>query len=179
MAGEDQRTNTSATKSLGTYNFGVLRMIFKDEPEECLNCDVSIFGNGSHDQCDYSFKAQFRFPNGGIGEATTLLRGPLLWKPSKARVMYKEAVVHDTSLPPIQEKIRTRQVTLHGFMQAIIWHRIDVKDSFVIRDKADHQPVRTWVESQSHKAYNCHDTGSDLAGLPVEFVSSPARGICE
>ncbi|CZR56600.1 related to Oxidoreductase [Phialocephala subalpina] len=136
---------------LGTYNFGMLRMIFDDEPEECLTCDTSIFGDGIHDKCDYDFKAEFRFPNGGIGEATTTMRGPILWKPSEARVTTKEVVVLDNTLPPAQEK-----------------HRIDVKDSYVIRNKEDHQPVRKWVEPKSHNAYTYKEAGGEFADLPGE-----------
>lgn len=96
--------------ALGTYNFALLRMIFGDEPEECLSCDTAVFGDGIHDQCDYSFKAEFRFPNGGTGEASTSLRGPLLWKPSEARVTHKEVVVPDKTLPDTQEKLRTVRI---------------------------------------------------------------------
>jgi hypothetical protein len=103
-----------------TYNFGILRMIFEDEPEECLTCDATIFGDGIHHKCDYSFKAKFHFPNGGIGEATTTMRGPILWKSSEARVTTREVVVLDKALPPTLEKVLTRQVTLHGFMNTVI-----------------------------------------------------------
>ncbi|KAJ5669869.1 oxidoreductase [Penicillium macrosclerotiorum] len=154
--------------NLGTYNFGMLCIIFNDEPEECLKCDTSIFGDKLHDKCDYDFKAQFRFPGGGIGEATTSLRGPVLWKPSEARVTMCEVVIPDTSLPPTQEKIRTRQKTLHGFIHSFIWHRIDVNDSYVIRDTRNRQPLKSWVESQSHKAYSFKEAGGHFANLPGE-----------
>ncbi|RYP42282.1 hypothetical protein DL767_000446 [Monosporascus sp. MG133] len=153
---------------LGTYNFAVLRMIFKDEPEECLTCDTTVLGDGIHDHCDKDFKAQFRFPNGGIGEATTTLRGSIWWKPSEARVTHKEVVVSDKTLLATQEKVLTRQVTLHGFMHAILWHRIDVKDSYVIRNKADRRPVKKWVESSSHKAYTFKEAGGQFVNLPGE-----------
>jgi predicted dehydrogenase len=153
---------------IGTYNFGILRMIFNDEPEECLTCDTTIFGDGIHDKCDYAFKAKFRFPNGGIGEATTTMRGPILWKPSEARVTTKEVVVLDKALPSAHEKVLTRQVTLHGFLNAIIWHRIDVKDSYVIRNKVDRQPIKKWIESKSHKAYSYKKAGGKFANLPGE-----------
>lgn len=100
----------------GTYNFAMLRMIFLDEPEECLSCDTITFNDGVHDQCDHTFTAQFRFPNGGIGEATSTLRGSILWKPSEARVTTREVLVPDKTLPSTQEKALTRQVTLHGFL---------------------------------------------------------------
>lgn len=153
---------------MGTYNFGILRMIFSDEPEECLTCDTRIFGDGVHDKCDYDFKAKFRFPNGGIGEATNSLRGSILWKPSEARVTMRETVVLDTTLPSTQEKALMRQVTLHGFTHAFIWHRIDVNDSYVIRNKADREPVKKWVESTSHKAYTYKEAGGEFANLPGE-----------
>ena len=154
--------------ALGTYNFAILRMIFEDEPEECLDCDTSVWKDGIRDLCDYDFRAHFRFPNGGLAEATATIRGPILWKPSEARVTHKAVVVPDESLPDFQEKVRTRQVTLHGYMHAILWHRIDVKDSYVIRNKADNRPVREWVESSSHKAYSYADAGGKFADLPGE-----------
>ncbi|PYH88055.1 putative oxidoreductase [Aspergillus ellipticus CBS 707.79] len=154
--------------NLGTYNFAILRMIFNADPVECLSCDTSIFGDGIHDKCDYDFKAQFRFPNGGIAEATTTLRGSIFWKPSEARVTMREVVVPDKSLPEDQEKVRSRQITLHGFIHAFIWHRIDVKDTFVILDTVDGSPVKRWVESTSHKAYTYQEAGGEFGDLPGE-----------
>ncbi|KAJ6009566.1 hypothetical protein N7499_005036 [Penicillium canescens] len=153
---------------LGTYNFGVIRMVFDDDPVECLTCEPGIFGDGIHDQCDTDFKAKFRFPNGGIAEASTTMRGPIWWKPSEARVTHKEVVVDDKSLPATQEKLRTRVVTLHGFIHAFIWHRIDVKDTFIIRNKGDRTPLKTWTESKSHKAYSYKEAGGEFANLPGE-----------
>lgn len=154
--------------ALGTYNFGVMRMIFQGEPEECVSCDTSVLGDGVHDQCDYHFKAQFRFPNGGIGDATTTIQGPLLWKPSEARVTHRAVMVADKTLPDGQEKVRTRTVTLHGCMHAVLWHRIDVRDEYVIREKKDGRPVRKWVEASSHKTYSFRDAGGEFAELPGE-----------
>ncbi|KAJ5087757.1 Oxidoreductase N-terminal [Penicillium angulare] len=153
---------------LGTYNFGVIRMIFNDNPIECLSCEPGIFGDGIHDQCDTDFKAKFRFPNGGIAEASTTMRGSVLWKPSEARVTHREVVVDDKALPAGKEKVCTRIVTLHGFIHAFIWHRIDVKDSFVIRDKRDRRPVKSWTESKSYKAYSYKEAGGEFAELPGE-----------
>ncbi|KAH8896002.1 putative oxidoreductase [Thozetella sp. PMI_491] len=153
---------------LGTYTFAMLRLIFKDEPEECLSCEPTTLGDGIHDKCDTQFKAKFRFPNGGIAEATATLAGSLLWKPSEARVTTKAIVIPDKTLPDTQEKVRTRQVTLHGFLHAIIWHRIDVKDTYIVRNKADHRQIKTWVESTSHKAYSFREAGGEFASLPGE-----------
>lgn len=153
---------------MGTYAFAMMRMIFDNEPEECLSCDTNVFGDGEHDKCDYDFTAQFRFPNGGVGEATASLRGSIFWKPSEARVSMREIVVPDKTLPPMQEKVRMRQVTLHGFLNAVLWHRIDVKDTYTIRNTTNLQPVRTWVESKAHKAYTYKEAGGDFKDLPGE-----------
>jgi predicted dehydrogenase len=56
--------------AMGTYNFSALRLIFDAEPEECLVCDTNAYTDGVHKSCDYDLQAKFRFPNGGIGEAT-------------------------------------------------------------------------------------------------------------
>ncbi|KAJ5585467.1 Oxidoreductase N-terminal [Penicillium hispanicum] len=137
---------------LGRYNFGVIRMIFDDDPVECLTCEP----------------AKFRFPNGGIAEASTTMRGPILWKPFEARVTHKEIVIDDKSLPATQEKLRTRVVTLHGFIHAFIWHCIDVEDTFVICNKGDSRPIKTWTQSKSHKAYSYKEAGGEFANLPGE-----------
>ncbi|KAJ6109451.1 Oxidoreductase N-terminal [Penicillium sp. IBT 16267x] len=150
---------------LGTYNFGIIRMIFDDDPVECLSCDTSVFGD-----VRYRLQGNIPVPNGGTADATTSLRGPLLWKPSEARVTLKEVVVPDKNLSATQEKLRTRVVTLHGFIHAFIWHRIDVKDTFVIRnkEKTDDRPIKTWVESQTHKAYSYKEAGGEFANIPGE-----------
>lgn len=62
--------------ALGTYNFAMLRMIFADEPEECISCTPSVWADGVRDRCDYQFEAEFRFPNGGTASATATIQGP-------------------------------------------------------------------------------------------------------
>lgn len=153
---------------LGTYNINMLRTIFGAEPEECLSCETHTFGDGVHDRCDTDVTARFRFPNGGVGEAFTTLRGSIFWKPSEARVTHREVVVPDDSLPAGQTKFRTRTVTLHGFMHAVFWHRIDVRDAYVVREKGDSKVVKQWVESSSHKAYSYKEAGSGFAPGPDE-----------
>jgi hypothetical protein len=153
---------------LGAYNFNMLRNIFNAEPEEFLACDTHVHANGINDKCDYDFRVTFRFPNGGIGEATSTFQGLLLWKPSEARVIHKEIVVLDKSLSETHELMLTREVTLHGFLNAVILHLIDVKDYFEIRTLPDSRPVRKWVESKSHKAYTYKDVGGQFANLAGE-----------
>lgn len=151
--------------SFGTYSFLIMRRVFAAEPTECISCNPDTFGDSAHDdRIDYAFRASFRFPNGGTAEARATMMGPSLWRPSHARVTHREVVVPDAALPAGQEKVRTRTVTLHGFLNAVFWHRVDVQDAYVVRGTADRQPVKTWVESKSHKAYSFAEAGLDAAG---------------
>ncbi|KAI0388446.1 putative oxidoreductase [Xylariaceae sp. FL0594] len=155
---------------MGTYNFAALRDVFGADPEECLKCDTNAYTDGIHDKCDWDFTAKFRFPNGGIGEAYSTLKGPTLWTPSYTTVTVREVVVPDGSLPSSQQNVRSREVTIHGYVHAIFWHRVDVKDKYEVRDRSKGENVRvmkTWTEKKSHKVYSFKDIGEgELADLP-------------
>ena len=153
---------------VGTYCFATLRMIFAGEPTDCLSCDTNVFDDGLHDKAEYAYHATFKFPNGGIGEAKTTMQGPTLWRPSQARVIFREIIVPDKDLPPGQEKVMARKITMYGFMNAVIWHRIDVQESYTIREKSNRQPIKKWTESKSHKAYTFKEAGGKLADFAGE-----------
>ncbi|KAJ6103315.1 oxidoreductase, partial [Penicillium sp. IBT 16267x] len=53
--------------------------------------------------------------------------------------------------------LQTRKVTLHRFVHAIIWHRINVEDSYL---------MGAWVECESHKAYCYKIAGGRSVDLP-------------
>ncbi|KAI1816163.1 putative oxidoreductase [Poronia punctata] len=156
---------------MGTYNFALLRAVFNTPPEECLSCQVTPtkFGVENADKIDDAFRAKFRFPNGGIGEAESTLRGPTIWTPSSATVTHREVVVvPNEKLPDSQQLFRTREVTFHGFVQAVIWHRIDVKDTFRIRKTDDGSVVKTWTEKSSRTSYSFREAGGVFSDRPGE-----------
>ncbi|KAJ2975577.1 hypothetical protein NUW58_g8310 [Xylaria curta] len=134
--------------AMGCYSFAVMREAFGAEPTACIDCTTHHYTDGIHDKCDWDFHAKFSFPNGGIGEATSTLRGPTAWKPD-------------------HRKFRTRKVTLHGYIQAIAWHRIDVVDSFEICT-GDGHIIKQWTEKTSHKAYSFKEAGGQFTELPGE-----------
>lgn len=154
--------------SVGTYNFSAMRLIFGTEPEECLSCDAKAYTEGLHAKCDYEFKATFRFPNGGIGEASSTMQGGAIYKPSYATVKTREVVIPDDTLPASQEKVQSRELTLWGLMHGAFWHRIDVCDKLVIRSKDGQKLVKKWEEKTSHKAYTFREAGGEFANLPGE-----------
>ena len=152
--------------SMGTYGFAVLRLLFGAEPVECLSCDTHTFPDEANKNCDTDFKAKFRFPNGGIGVAESTLRGSTIWRPSSVIVTNKEVVVPDGSLPKGHEKVLKRELTMYGLLFPLIWHRIDIKDNFVVRNNG--KVIKTWTETQSRKAYTYKDAGGQFANLPGE-----------
>lgn len=154
--------------AMGTYNFAALRLLFGGDPVECTSCDVNAYTDGAHKNCDYDFSATFRFPNGGIGNAQSTLKGASVLKPSSVTVKTREVVVPDDSLPASQTKVRTREMSLYGLIHGIFWHRIDVKDSYEIRNKDTAMVVRHWDEKKSHKAYTFKEAGGEFADLPGE-----------
>ncbi|KAH6974601.1 hypothetical protein BKA56DRAFT_490586 [Ilyonectria sp. MPI-CAGE-AT-0026] len=148
---------------MGTYNFAALRLIFGAEPEECLSADVKAFTEGVHHDCDYEFKARFRFPGGGVGEAFSTLQGPTIWHPSYARVTHRQVEAPDATLPASQIKLVTREVTIHGFVHAVFWHCVDVKEFFEIRSRDSGKVLKKWTESRWQKAYTPAEAGGEFA----------------
>lgn len=80
----------------------------------------------------------------------------------------RKVPVPNKDWPSGREKLRKRQVTLHGYIQAIEWHRIDVRDEFEIGAKEDGKVLERWMESKSHKAYSFNEAGGEFEGLPDE-----------
>ena len=153
---------------MGTYNFSSLRLIFNAEPEECLSCDAKAYTDGVHNNCDYDFKAKFRFPNGGVGEAQSKLKGATLPRFSSVTVTNKEVEIPDPTLPASQVKVQSRVLTLYGLIHAFLWHRIDIKDVFEIRNKDSGEVIKRWEKQESHKAYTFKEAGGEFADLPGE-----------
>ncbi|PYI00700.1 NAD(P)-binding protein [Aspergillus sclerotiicarbonarius CBS 121057] len=154
--------------SMGTYNFAALRVLFGSEPEECLSCEAHSYTDGIHDKCDYDFQARFQFPNGAIGEATSTMNGPTYWTPSHVTVTQKETIVPDSRIPESHVLVQQRELTLHGFIHGVIWHRIDIKDVFTIRNRDTGKVIKKYEEKTNKKAYSFQEAGGAFADLPGE-----------
>ncbi|KAH8660587.1 hypothetical protein BX600DRAFT_488635 [Xylariales sp. PMI_506] len=63
--------------------------------------------------------------------------------------------------------------TMPGFYSletiAVAWHRIDVRNPFEIRNRADGYMLKSWTEFVSRKAYSFREAGGSFADLPGEF----------
>jgi len=154
--------------AMGTYNYDALRLLFDADPVECISCDTKAYTDGIHAKCDYEFQAKFRFPNGGIGEASSTLQGGTILKPSFVTVTTREVAVLDKALPEDQEKFCSQILTLNGMIHGLFWHRIDIKSRLEIRNKDTGKVVRRGEENSSRKAYTFKEAGGKLADLPGE-----------
>ncbi|KAK7981305.1 oxidoreductase [Apiospora saccharicola] len=153
--------------AMGTYNYAALRVLFGADPVECTSCTTQAYTDGIHDKCDWEFEASFKFPNGGTGKASSTLQGGTVMKPSWVTVTCREVAVADDSLPAGQQMFQTRELTLQGMIHGVFWHRIDVKETNVVRTK-DGKEVRRSTTSRSHKAYTFKEAGGEFASLPGE-----------
>lgn len=147
---------------LGTYPMYALRQIMDAEPEECTKCIVRV-PPAPHELCDEAADARFLFPGGRIGEITTDLRASVTIIPTfKITVSHNEVVVEDSTLPNNQTKTRVRKIKLNNFLVAAAWHRIDISDEFIVREKeGDRRVVQRWSEKRSKKVYTFKDAGID------------------
>jgi len=152
--------------AMGTYNMSALRLAFGAEPIECVSCETEHFTEGVQKDCDWNFKAVFRFPGDKIGEATTTLKGPTWWTPSTVAVTTRERVMVNSKVHPSQEETRSRKIVLHGLVHGVFWHRIDVTDVYVTRNKKTGAVIAKHEEKKSHKAYTFKEAGGQFANLP-------------
>lgn len=90
-----------ALMDIGTYSVSALRGVFAAQPCECVNAKATpLSREGEDERCDESFKAEFKFPNGGVGiiDASLMAKGwlglPDL-KPPSLVVRQKEGVVDE------------------------------------------------------------------------------------
>lgn len=153
--------------AMGTYNYAALRVLFGADPVECTRCTTKAYTDGIHAKCDWEFEAEFRFPNGGTGKASSTLQGGTVMKPSWVTVTCREVAVPDATLPAGQQRFQTRELTLTGMIHGVFWHRIDVKETHVVRAK-DGKEVRRWETTSSRKAYTFKEAGGEFADLPGE-----------
>jgi hypothetical protein len=161
----------------GTYGVAILRSAFGTEPEECIEASHTPMPNNTEPNIDFAVKSKWRFPNGGIGvlEAQLVATGgwSLPWLTSnwprvelpRCVVEHKETTVVDQEASEKgQTHSCTRNVTFYNFLIPSIYHRIDVRDTHIIKS-GDGKIVKTWIDSKLIKNYVWDfEAQKDLAG---------------
>lgn len=73
------------------------------------------------------------------------------------------------TLPASQVKVQSRVLTLYGLINAFLWHRIDIKDVFEIRNKDSSEVIKKWEKQELHKAYTFKEAGGKFSDPPGEI----------
>ncbi|KOS18840.1 putative oxidoreductase [Escovopsis weberi] len=162
-----------AMMDFGTYFVAALRDVFGEEPAAVEACDVEACAE-PRQLCDHRFAARLAFPGGAIGEMQGSLSASL-WEclrmpfPS-VTVTHRPVILRggaDATDPAREaeaeagtvetEKIRT--VTFTNMLFPSIYHCVTVRDDFTVRKKGTGEPVRTYTERYTKKAYDFRDLG--------------------
>lgn len=162
-----------ALMDMGPYAIGVLRMIFGSPPETCEECIV----NKISDTVDQSYKARFRFPNGGIGVAESNLRSPWTKLSPDLEVTIKPIVVDVKTAglkSPVgegQEIIRKRHVHFKNYAVPSFYHSIEIKDEFILRKAGDgSSAIKKWTSTRQVKAYTFEEAGMSQPGNAFDLT---------
>ncbi|KAK1974516.1 hypothetical protein LZ30DRAFT_754661 [Colletotrichum cereale] len=155
-----------AMMDLGTYCISAIRQTFGREAEECLEARFETMP-APEDKVDYAWRVVWSMKGGGTAETEGTLRSGLLdialpW----LSVSHREVAVDDPDLPAGQEKTRKRTIDFANFMLGGVWHRIDVRDEFVVRRTGTGEVVRRWTEKTARKAYTFEQAGG---GVVVQY----------
>ncbi|TVY82913.1 D-xylose 1-dehydrogenase (NADP(+)) [Lachnellula suecica] len=138
---------------IGSYLVLNLRDVFKAEPVEVVQASARPSGYGD---VDAGFKAQFKFPNGGVGSIDADMGKNSLWGVPwvtfpKIVVQQREIEVKSASAEGIHTKKRT--IIFWGWPGPMYYHRIQVVDEYILRRGIHGEILRTWTEKKTQKAY--------------------------
>ena len=155
-----------ATMDCGTYCIQILRKIYGAEPVECVEVRARKPGlSGIGVEIDEAMQAKLRFPGGGTGTIDADLRKKggywLPWLTGSwarlstpiARARERERVVDDEKGGEGREHAVVREVTLWNIVAPFMWHRIDVVEEHVVREKESGKVVKRWKQKESVKEY--------------------------
>lgn len=157
----------------GTYNVSCLRQLFRAEPETCLEASYRPVPRGDK-EIDQAFKANWRFPNGGVGsiEADLSATGGY-WFPwltgswpkvalPKTTVELAEVDQSDGSLKPEEKHTVKRKATIWNPLMPTVYHRILIENTHSVYQ--DGEVVKSWTESRLMKVYKWHESGEGKVG---------------
>lgn len=159
----------------GTYAIRALRETFGQEPLKCSEARTRS-RIGGDERIDEAMSASWNFPNGGSGsvQADMILTGgyPIPWFTGKRPsfkfpvcwAKHREVKVDDDRIANEEEHVLTKTVTFWNYVMPSIWHRIDVLENHVIRNRLDQSAVKQWEEKKFLKHY-----GENLSWMTYRY----------
>ena len=132
---------------------------------------------------DQAFKATWKFPNSGYGSisASMAMTGgyPLPSLTGKLPRMsvpmcsakHREVILSDETLSETQEHAVQKTVIFWAYVLPTFWHRIDVKEHHVVRNKLDKKVTKQWTKTSYVKEYGEHPSWTTYRWQLEEFVN--------
>ncbi|KAH7039937.1 uncharacterized protein B0I36DRAFT_426507 [Microdochium trichocladiopsis] len=135
-----------ALMDIGGYTASALLRVFGGRPPlDCLRCDTEPALLDP--RCDKHFRAQYRFPNGGLGEMEGHLRASIDKIKPVVTVTHRPVVVPANNAAaaaasgveyPIaagHEIVRVRTVKFNRFLMPTFYHSIEVHDEYTLQQQ--------------------------------------------
>ena len=88
---------------------------------------------------------------------------------------HREVLLSDGTIPGTQEHAVQKTVTFWSYVLPTFWHRIDVKEHHIIRNKADKKVAKRWAETSYVKEYGGHPSWTTYRWQLEEFVNKIRR----
>ena len=139
--------------------------------------------SGVDERIDQAFKATWKFPNGGTGSisANMSLTGgyPFPWFTSNwprwdtpiCSAKHREVLLADKTLAENEEHVVQKMVAFWAYIIPTFWHRIDVAEHHMVRNKADKSVRKQWTTISYVKEYGEHASWTTYRWQLEEFVN--------
>ena len=84
---------------------------------------------------------------------------------------HRQVLLPDDTLSKTQEHAMEKIVTFWAYVIPTFWHRIDVEEHHMVRNKADQKVIRQWATTSYVKHYGEHASWTTYRWQLEEFVN--------
>lgn len=84
---------------------------------------------------------------------------------------HREIILPDGAIPETQEHAVVKTVTFWFYILPTFWHRIDIKEQHVVRNKTDKKVTKQWTKTSFVKEYSEHPSWTTYRWQLEEFVN--------
>ena len=161
----------------GTYAIQAVRQTFGQEPVECTEAQHRK-PVGGDERIDEGMSASWNFPSGGLGSIQADMIATAAWpfvhpafKLPVCKATHREQTVNDEDLAQGHEHVMIKTVTFWNYVMPSVWHRIDIRDHHLIRNKSDGSIIREWSQKAYVKEYGEQASWMTYRHQLEEFVN--------
>ena len=161
----------------GSYTIQTMRQIFGQEPVECIRAQERK-PVGGDERIDEAMSASWKFSNGGVGSIEADMIATAAWpfshpafKLPVCRAVHREHLLNDDSISEGQKHVMIKTVTFWNHVMPSVWHRIDVSDHHIIKDKDNANTIKQWTQKTYVKEYGEQASWMTYRHQLEEFVN--------